>query len=125
MCDQVQKAEWPLDAGLSMSGRSPPDDDGVVDHEAISFRNGSCASRNMNVMMQNQPISPPDEFQIDWSQSPDSARWWAVDESGESHWFCLPTFVPLAPFWYCEQLPAPAFAFNGDWRESLVERPAR
>lgn len=67
--------------------------------------------------------SPVFTLLIDWAQAPKSARWWAVDESGDAHWFCSPTYVPLAPFWYCDQIPAPRFAFTGDWRESLVERP--
>jgi hypothetical protein len=88
------------------------------------FSAHSCVRRDIVAMTQPQRISPTDEFQIDWGQSPDSARWWAVDENGEAYWFCSPTYVPLAPFWYCEQLPAPAFGFSGDWRESLIERSA-
>jgi hypothetical protein len=74
-------------------------------------------------MAQIQTTYPSNQFEIDWSRAPRTAKWWAIDESGEAHWFCSPDFIPLAPFWYVEQVPAPDFAFDGDWRESLSEKP--
>lgn len=59
---------------------------------------------------------------IDWKQAPKSARWWAMDAEGQAHWFCEPDVVAFTNFWYGESVPAPDFGFEGDWRESLVER---
>lgn len=59
---------------------------------------------------------------IDWKQAPKLARWWAMDFSGHAHWFCAPDTAPFTDFWFSEPVSAPDFGFNGDWRESLVER---
>ena len=60
---------------------------------------------------------------VDWSQAPKGARWWAVDEDGTAHWFGTPDVVAFTNFWFAEPKPAPMFGFKGDWRKSLVERP--
>ena len=62
-------------------------------------------------------------MQIDWSQAPKNARWWAVDEDGKAHWFVAPNVAAFTKFWFAEPKPAPTFGFTGDWRKSLVERP--
>lgn len=61
--------------------------------------------------------------QIDWTKAPKGARWWAVDANGHAHWFCAPNVAAFTDFWYSEPLLAPDFGFEGDWRESLTERP--
>ena len=60
---------------------------------------------------------------VDWSQAPKSARWWAVDEDGTARWFGAPDVGAFTNFWFAEPKPAPKFGFKGDWRKSLVERP--
>jgi len=60
---------------------------------------------------------------VDWKKAPKLARWWAVDADGQAHWYCMPNVAAFTSFWYAEQLQAPTFGFDGDWRESLVERP--
>ena len=59
---------------------------------------------------------------VDWSLAPAKARWWAVDEDGQAHWFCAPDISRMSAFWFSDQIPAPSFGFIGDWRLSLVER---
>jgi len=60
---------------------------------------------------------------IDWKQAPRSARWWAMDAEGHAHWFCEPDVAPFTNFWFAESPVAPDFGFDGDWRQSLTERP--
>jgi hypothetical protein len=35
-------------------------------------------------------ISQRNGHAIEWNKSPRMAKWWAVDASGEAHWFCVP-----------------------------------
>ncbi len=62
-------------------------------------------------------------LRIDWKQAPRKARWWAMDGNGQAHWSCEPGVTPVTRFWYPASAPAPDFGFDGDWRQSLVERP--
>ena len=61
-------------------------------------------------------------IEVDWSLAPAHARWWAVDEDGRAHWYCMPDIAHMSSFWFSDQIPAPTFGFAGDWRISLVER---
>jgi hypothetical protein len=76
--------------------------------------------RSSMFINQRQSASPA----VDWAIAPVHARWWAIEESGEAFWYCAPQIALLTGFWFCDQLPAPSFGFGGDWRTSLVERPA-
>jgi hypothetical protein len=60
---------------------------------------------------------------IDWTQAPKDARWWAIDEDGNAHWFLAPNVAPFTNFWFSEPVPAPDFGYKGDWKLSLTERP--
>lgn len=62
--------------------------------------------------------------EIDWKKAPKLARWWAVDGDGKAHWYCAPNVAAFTDFWFQESHEAPIFGFTGDWRKSLVERPA-
>lgn len=61
---------------------------------------------------------------VDWRRAPSQARWWAMDASGNAHWFCTPGVAAFSDRWFSEPLSAPDFGFCGDWRESLTERPS-
>ena len=61
-------------------------------------------------------------MQIDWSQAPETARWWAVDANGQASWFCVPNVPMSATAWLALPVSAPDFGFKGDWKTSLVER---
>lgn len=65
-----------------------------------------------------------DRPEVEWKQAPKRARWWAMDAKGQARWYCAPDIKPFTDFWGVDELPAPTFGFSGDWRESLVERPA-
>lgn len=60
---------------------------------------------------------------VDWSQSPATARWWAIDADGKAHWFCEPDVAPFTDFWMAESEKAPTFGYVGDYKDSLTERP--
>ncbi|EFO33230.1 conserved domain protein [Roseibium sp. TrichSKD4] len=67
----------------------------------------------------------PSLTNIDWKQAPKNARWWAMDKDGEAHWFCVPDVAAFTDFWFSEPKPAPTFNFDGDWSQSLTERPVK
>jgi hypothetical protein len=60
---------------------------------------------------------------IDWKQAPKTARWWAIDEDGNAHWFLAPNVAAFTKFWFSDPVPAPNFGYVGDWKKSLTERP--
>lgn len=47
-----------------------------------------------------------------------------MDGDGRAHWFGEPEVILQTSFWFTDPVPAPAFDYVGDWRASLVERPA-
>ncbi|MDX0568133.1 hypothetical protein GOL81_23130 [Sinorhizobium medicae] len=61
------------------------------------------------------------EPEIDWSQAPREALWWAIDGDGHAHWFTAPK--PFTSFWFTDVAEAPIFGFRGDWKKSLRPRP--
>lgn len=63
-------------------------------------------------------------MEIDWKKAPKGARWWAMDADGDAHWYMAPDFIARTNFWMAEERPAPSFGYEGNWKESLVERPA-
>lgn len=62
--------------------------------------------------------------EINWKLAPKNVRWWAVDANGQANWYCAPNVSAFTDFWHAEMIKAPDFGFTGDWRKSLVERPA-
>lgn len=70
-----------------------------------------------------------EEFKVDWSVAPDWANYWTYDKSSSYWWSDLPS-VGQEPqlIWFCNDVcwqcrEAPSFSYQGDWRESLRERP--
>lgn len=64
-------------------------------------------------------------FEIDWRQAPRGAKWWAINADGQAHWFTPPKPIPFAHIWYADMDPAPDFGYQGDWKDSLHECPAK
>lgn len=76
-----------------------------------------------------------DEWQPDWSQAPDGANWWAMDESGRSFWFAYEPYISseYPDEWIFdgknhggighEYWKSPNFNYQGDWKDSLRKRP--
>ena len=66
-----------------------------------------------------------EEWQPDWSQSPKWAKWWAMDESGESYYFKSKPKM-LSTIWMStvngNVVPTQS-NYQGSWKKSLRERP--
>ena len=71
------------------------------------------------------------EWQPDWSQAPDWANWWAMDENKNTRWIYSELEQPYTGDTYLrwfavgrfDSADAPSFGYTGDWRESLRKRP--
>lgn len=71
------------------------------------------------------------EWQPDWSQAPDWANWWAMDENKNTRWIYSELEQPYTSDiflrWFAvgkfDSEDAPSFGYTGDWRESLRKRP--
>lgn len=64
-----------------------------------------------------------DGFQVDWSQAPDDANFWAMDECGSCNWYeIMPEIIDNN--WDFGRVidSAPSFNYQGDWKDSLRER---
>ena len=60
---------------------------------------------------------------VDWKSAPKTAMWWAVDANNIAHWFLSPNIAAFTDFWFTDQVAAPLFEYEGDWRQSLTGRP--
>ena len=75
-----------------------------------------------------------DEFQVDWSQAPEWANWWAMDGfSNKANWYYSTPYLDEDSDgeyeWNIElrsngetYSKAPSFNYPGDWKDSLLER---
>ena len=66
------------------------------------------------------------EFQIDWSQAPEWAEWWAVGKDTFAVWFdgepsTSNGYLALGYALQCDT--APQFNYKGNWKDSLHKRP--
>ena len=83
-------------------------------------------AQNTFVEREGQHFDDVEEWQPDWSQAPEWAKWWAMDADIDCYWFnSKPELMSLTwmPFNASEVKKAPSFDYKGDWRESLRERP--
>ena len=70
------------------------------------------------------------EWQPDWSQAPDWANWWAMDENKNTGWIYSqleqPYISDIFLRWFAvgmfDSADAPSFGYTGDWRNSLRKR---
>ena len=71
------------------------------------------------------------EWQPDWSQAPDWANWWAMDENKNTRWiysqleqpYISDMFLRWCAVGRFDSADAPSFSYTGDWRNSLRKRP--
>ena len=66
-----------------------------------------------------------DEWQPDWSQSPDNAMYWAMDGCGQCNWYKREPDVCGSQWDFggvIEQTDT-GYDYQGDWRNSLRKRP--
>lgn len=79
---------------------------------------------------QKENIKPSLEWQPDWSQAPEWAKWWAMDGfSKQGNWYNSMPYIDEDPEiedeWNTKEayLKAPSFDYTGNWQDSLRKRP--
>ena len=96
--------------------------------EADKRENKETCDKSLNIDSKEQSI---EEWQPDWSQAPDWANWWAMDENKNTRWIYSELEQPYTSDiflrWFAvgrfDSADAPSFGYTGDWRESLRKRP--
>ena len=69
-----------------------------------------------------------DEFQVDWSQAPHDAKYYAIDENMNAHWYRAKPIISqlFDDQWigggYEQNMKAPSFDYQGNWKNSLRGR---
>lgn len=69
------------------------------------------------------------EFHVDWSQAPHDAKYYAIDKNIQAYWYKTKPRISgsFDEEWigggYDEDMKAPSFNSQGDWKDSLRERP--
>ena len=67
------------------------------------------------------------EWQPDWSQAPEWAKYWIKTSGGSFAWLDRkPDISKINPHWNVECFKksfAPSFNYQGDWQDSLRKRP--
>ena len=72
-----------------------------------------------------------EEWQPDWSQAPDWANWWAMDENKNTRWiysqleqpYISDIFLRWCAVGMFDSADAPSFNYAGNWQDSLRKRP--
>ena len=71
---------------------------------------------------------PVDEWQPDWSQAPEWAKWWYITNKNNPKW-CSKKPYQDGCNWFVganetySLYDAPSFGYQGNWQDSLRERP--
>ena len=86
---------------------------------------------NTFVEREGQHFDDVEEWQPDWSQAPDWANWWAMDENKNTRWiyseleqpYTSDIFLRWCAVGKFDSADAPSFGYTGDWRNSLRKRP--
>lgn len=66
-----------------------------------------------------------EEWQPDWGQAPDNAKYWAMDGCGQCNWYAIKPEV-CGNQWDFGRVIEQAhtgYGYQGNWKESLRERP--
>lgn len=66
-----------------------------------------------------------EEWQPDWSQAPDNAKYWAMDGCGQCNWYAIKPEV-CGNHWDFGRVIEQAhtgYCYKGSWQDSLRERP--
>ena len=64
-----------------------------------------------------------DDWQPDWSQAPDWANWWCINNIGSALFYDEKPEIFNNGFLGNRYCHAPSFNYQGDWRNSLRKRP--
>ena len=101
-------------------------DSNGVKYERLDPKTISVCSSNIG--LDSQVLK---DWQPDWSQAPDWANWWAMDENKNTRWIYSeleqPYISDMFLMWFAigrfDSADAPSFGYTGDWRNSLRKRP--
>ena len=66
-----------------------------------------------------------EEWQPDWSQAPDDAKYWAMDGCGQCNWYAIKPEV-CGTQWDFGRVIEQAhtgYGYQGNWQDSLRKRP--
>lgn len=95
----------------------------------VSYSDVSAAFDIAEAMLaeQEKRTTILDEFQVDWSQAPEWANWWAVDSNMMTNWYDeKPVISGSNNEWTCtnggDYEEDRLLHGNLDWRNSLQER---
>ena len=117
------KLEMAHEYALEMLKRGDPEYRIVTDAwnlaDAMYIEN---TERKSNV---SQELSQ-EEWQPDWSKAPEWAKWWAMDADRSCYWFSNKPTMESVTWWaitYSIADLAPSFDYDGNWKDSLRERP--
>ena len=83
---------------------------------------------NTFVEREGQHFDDVEEWQPDWSQAPEWAKWWYVTDKNNPKW-CSKKPYQDGCNWFVganetySLYNAPSFGYTGNWKESLRERP--
>lgn len=76
---------------------------------------------------QRENIKPSLEWQPDWSQAPEWANWWAMDDCDYFWWYEKSPEMKNGGWcvsWTSDDFEkAPSFNYQGNWKDSLRKRP--
>ena len=65
-----------------------------------------------------------EEWQPDWSQAPDDAMYWAMDENGLCNWYKNKPEVHIDQWDFGNVVESSkSFNYQGNWQDSLRKRP--
>ena len=89
-----------------------------------------------NTLAAQKMVHGSDEWQPDWSQAPEWAKWWAMDGFGDkkAHWYRDKPYLDddseVESEWnaglYSNKdafVWSPSFSYQGNWKNSLRSRP--
>ena len=122
----MDKLKLAHEMAIAMQSREPIVDMKII--AALSFDYAEAMLAEQEKRTDKTRPAVLDEFQVDWSQAPDWANWWAVDSNGICYWYMIePRLTEIFPNeWvgcgYPTDTQAPSFNYQGDWKSSLQER---
>ena len=90
---------------------------------------GLESSKKIPPLDKDATIKYSDGLVIDWSQAPESVKFWAMDENGSAAWYEVMPYIDVDEFNYefglggATHVKAPSFNYQGNWQDSLRKRP--
>lgn len=113
--------EWAMKHGSAMTHKT------VIDAWAYADAMQAEADKRNNterpkVLFEPKPVG---EWQPDWSQAPDNAKYWAMDKDGSANFFKNKPEITNGNGWDFGGVMESnnSHSYQGNWKDSLRERP--